>query len=184
MTGFGQARAILVAMDALTAIMTKRDTRSYTDEAIDRELLDRVLNAARLAGSAKNVQPVRVVTVTDAATKEALKAGGDYANWIGQPPVLAVFTVRSDAGPRRLFDIGRHAQNLMVAANAVGLTSCPVTLHHEDVVRSTLGIPADVEVPMLVSLGWPESMEPPAGIAGPRVPLDAYAMAERWTDQT
>lgn len=169
-------------MDALTAIMTKRDTRSYTDQPIEPELLDRVLNAARLAGSAKNVQPVRVITVTEADTKEALKAGGDYATWIHLPPVLAVFTVRSDAGPRRMFDIGRHAQNLMVAANSVGLTSCPVTLHHEDAVKSILGIPADVDAPMLVSLGWPESMEPPPGIGGPRVALSAYAMTERWSD--
>ncbi|MGH1493362.1 MAG: nitroreductase family protein [Acidimicrobiales bacterium] len=168
-------------MDALTAIMTKRDTRSYTDQPVEPALLETVLNAARLAGSAKNVQPVRVVTVSDPETKKALKAGGDFATWIDQAPLLVVFTVTSNAGPRRMFDIGRHAQNLMVAANAVGLTSCPVTLHHEDVVRSTLGIPANVDAPMLVSLGWPASMEAPAGIAGPRVPLTDYAMAERWS---
>ncbi len=168
-------------MDALTAIMTKRDTRSYTDRSVEPELLEKVLNAARLAGSAKNIQPVRVITVTDLETKVALKAGGDFAAWIDEPPVLVVFTVTAAAGPRRLFDIGRHAQNLMVAANAVGLTSCPVTLHHEDVVKEILAIPAEVEAPMLVSLGWPESMEPPAGIAGPRVSLSDYAMAERWS---
>ncbi len=167
-------------MDALTAIMTKRDTRSYTDQAVPDELVDRVLDAARLAGSAKNVQPVRVVIVGDPETKEALKAGGDYAAWIDKAPVIVVFTVTADAGPRRMFDIGRHAQNLMVAANALGLASCPVTLHHEDVVRSILGIPVEVEVPMLVSLGWPDSTEPPAGIAGPRVALGAYAMRGRW----
>ncbi len=167
-------------MDALKAILTKRDTRSYTEQPVEADVLDQVLNAARLAGSAKNIQPVRVVTVTDPETKTALKAGGDFATWIDQAPVLVVLTVTADAGPRRLFDIGRHAQNLMVAANALGLTSCPVTLHHEDVVRATLGIPDDVETPMLVSLGYPESMEPPAVIAGPRVPLSDYAMSERW----
>lgn len=168
-------------MDAQTAILTKRDTRSYLDRPVDAETLEQVLNAARMAGSAKNVQPVRVVTVADAETKEALKAGGDYATWIDQAPVLVVFTVTADAGPRRLFDIGRHAQNLMVAANGFGLTSCPVTLHHQDEVRAVLGIPAEVEAPMLVSLGWPDSMEAPAMIAGPRVPLSDYAMSERWT---
>lgn len=169
-------------MDALQAIVTKRDTRSYTGQQIDPDVLDRILNAARMAGSAKNVQPVRTVVVTDPETKAALKEGGDFATWIDRPPVLVVFTVTEDAGPRRMFDIGRHAQNLMVAANALGLTSCPVTLHHQDVVRDILGIPAGVEAPMLVSLGWPVSMEPPAAIAGPRVPLDSYAMHGRWQD--
>jgi nitroreductase len=167
-------------MDALAALRSKRDTRSYTDQPVDDEVLSRVLDAARMAGSAKNVQPVRVVVVTDPATREALKAGGDYAAWIDRAPVLVVFTVTADAGPRRLFDIGRHAQNLMVAANAEGLASCPVTLHHEDEVRRILGVPETVETPMLVSLGWPDSTDPPAGIAGPRVGLDAYAVHGRW----
>ena len=169
-------------MDATRAIRTKRDTRSYTDQPVDPEVLDRVVDAARMAGSAKNIQPIRVIVVTDPGTKEALKAGGDYAAWIDRAPVLVVFTVAADAGPRRLFDIGRHAQNLMVAANAEGLTSCPVTLHHENEVRRILGVPDGVETPMLVSLGWPDSLEPPAGIAGPRVPLSDYAMVGRWTD--
>ncbi|MEM9564142.1 MAG: nitroreductase family protein [Actinomycetota bacterium] len=168
-------------MDAIDAIRSKRDTRSYTDEPVADDVLHRVIDAARMAGSAKNVQPVRVVVVTDPADREALKAGGDYATWIDGPPILVVFTVTADAGPRRMFDIGRHAQNLMVAANAEGLASCPVTLHHQDEVRTVLGIPAEVEAPMLVSLGWPDSTEPPAGIAGPRVPLGEYAMGDRWS---
>lgn len=168
-------------MDALRAIRTKRDTRSYADRSVPDEILERVLDAARMAGSAKNVQPVRAIVVTDHGTKVALKAGGDFAAWIDQSPVLIVFTVTGDAGPRRLFDIGRHAQNLMVAANAEGLASCPVTLHHQDEVRRILDVPGDVETPMLVSLGWPQSTEPPAGIAGPRVPLDTYAMRGRWS---
>ncbi len=168
-------------MDALDAIRTKRDTRSYTADQVDVETLARVLDAARMAGSAKNIQPVRVVVVRDQTTKEALKAGGDFASWIDRAPILVVFTVTTDAGPRRLFDIGRHAQNLMVAANAEGLASCPVTLHHEDEVRRVLGVPPEVETPMLVSLGWPDSLDPPPGIAGPRVPLESYAMEEGWS---
>ena len=170
------------ATAALRAIVTKRDTRSYTDQPVPPGIVERVLDAARMAGSAKNVQPVRVIVVTDEATREALKDGGDFATWIDRAPVLVVFTVTAEAGPRRLFDIGRHAQNLMVAANALGLASCPVTLHHEDVVRRILGIPDGVEVPMLVSLGWPDDTAPPSGVSGPRIPLDSYAMAERWGD--
>lgn len=169
-------------MDALAAIRGKRDTRSYLDEPVPADVMDRVLGAARMAGSAKNRQPVRVIVVTDPETKVGLKAGGDFATWIDQAPVLVVFTVTAEAGPRRQFDVGRHAQNLMVAAQAEGLASCPVTLHHEDVVRQLLGVPAEVETPMLVSLGWPDSVDPPAGIAGPRLPLDTYAMSDRWSD--
>ena len=167
-------------MDALTALATKRDTRTYKPEPVERDVLQQVLGAARMAGSAKNMQPVRAITVTDHDTKVALKAGGDFADWIDDAPVLVVFTVRADAGPRRLFDVGRHAQNLMVAANALGLASCPVTFHHQDKVRHILGIPADVDAPMVVSLGLHDAATPQASIAGPRVPLESYVMPERW----
>ena len=60
-------------MDALTALRTKRDTRSYADQPVDDDTLDTLLDAARMAGSAKNVQPVRMIVVTDQATKTALK---------------------------------------------------------------------------------------------------------------
>ncbi len=169
-------------MDALSALRNKRDTRTYTDQPVADELLDRVLDAARMAGSAKNIQPVRMVVVTELGAKVALKASGDFASWIDQAPVVIVATVPVDGGPRRLFDVGRHAQNLMVAAYAEGLGSCPVTIHHPDVARDVLSIPADVEPSMIVTLGWPQAGEqPPPQIASPRVALDAYAHRGRWT---
>ena len=52
-------------MDAYKAIVTKRDTRAYTDKAISDEVLGRVLQAGRMAGSSKNTQPVRLVVIRD-----------------------------------------------------------------------------------------------------------------------
>jgi nitroreductase len=168
-------------METLDALRGKRDTRSYRSDAVAADVLERVLDAARMAGSAKNIQPVRIVVVTDQDDKVALKAGGDFASWIDQPPVLAVMTVRSDAGPRRLFDVGRHSQNLMVAAHAEGLASCPVTFHHPDVVAPILGLPDGVEAPMVVTLGWPGEAAGPSPIAGPRLPLADYVSYGTWS---
>lgn len=167
-------------MDALTAIRRKRDTRSYQDRAVPGEVLQRALDAARMAGSAKNVQPVRLIVVSEQATKTALIAGGDYAGWIDRAPHLVVVTVQTAAGPRRLFDVGRHAQNLMIAATAEGLASCPVTFHHQEVVREVLSIPEEVEAPMVVTLGWPRADASASPIAGPRISLDEYVMNESW----
>lgn len=173
--------AILSAMDTLTALRSKRDTRAYTSAPIDSETLDRLLDAARMAGSAKNVQPVRLVLVDDAETKTGLRASGDFADWIDQAPLVVIVTVAADAGPRQLFDVGRHAQNLMVAAHAEGLASCPVTIHHPDVARELLAIPADVVPAMIVTLGHPAAGgEAPPSIASPRLSLDDYAHRGRW----
>ena len=167
-------------MDAITAIKGKRDTRSFTDSPVDEATLNTVLDSARMAGSAKNVQPVRLVVTTDPAKKVALKASGDFATWIDHAPVVIVVTVRADAGPRSMFDVGRHAQNLMVAAHAVGLASCPVTIHHPDVARETLQIPADVEPAMIIALGWPAPSVGPSPVGGPRVDIREYVSTEGW----
>ncbi len=171
-------------MDAITALRTKRDTRSYTSDPLAGEPLDRVLDAARMAGSAKNVQPVRLIVVTSQEDKVGLRDSGDFAAWIDEAPVVVVVTVRGDAGPRAMFDVGRHAQNLMVAAHAEGLASCPVTIHRPDVARSILGIPADVEPSMIVTLGHPGPSSAPPPIAGPRLPLSDYAYRDRWPDHS
>ena len=52
-------------MDVLAAIRSKRDTRAFTDRPVTDDELARALDAARMAGSAKNRQPVRLVVVTD-----------------------------------------------------------------------------------------------------------------------
>lgn len=167
-------------MDALHALRDKRDTRSYRSDPIGNDVLSRVLNAARMAGSAKNRQPVRLVVVADDDDKAALKSGGDFAAWIDEAPVVVVVAVRVDAGPRRLFDAGRHCQNMMVAAHAQGLASCPVTVHHPEVVRTILGIPDAMEPVMYVTLGWPAEQPGRSRIAGPRLPLTEYAADGRW----
>lgn len=170
-------------MDAITALRNKRDTRTYTTDPVSDDLVRHLLDVARMAGSAKNVQPVRMVVVTDTDTKIALQDAGDFASWIGEAPVVIVITVASNAGPRKLFDVGRHAQQLMVAAFAEGLGSCPVTIHHDDIARSILGIPDDVDPSMIVTLGWPQPGEkPPPQIASPRLAVDTYASWGRWSD--
>ena len=59
-------------MDAYKAIISKRDTRSFNDEAVSEESLKRVLQAGRMAGSAKNRQPARFVVLTEKSRKAEL----------------------------------------------------------------------------------------------------------------
>ena len=54
------------------------------------------------------------------------------------------------------FDIGRVAQNMMLAAAALGIASCPVTLHDEDRAREVLGVPSDYRCRYAVAFGYPD----------------------------
>lgn len=166
-------------MDAYDAIVSKRDTRSYLPDPVEDELLDRVLRAARMAGSAKNAQLTRLVVVTDPEIRTALTTCGDFTSWIDQAPVVVVLTCPVETG--RLFDLGRMAQNLMVAAHDAGLATCPVTFQHQDRIREVLGLPADVDAPHAVTLGHPGPAPAENPLRAPRIPLDELVHRDRWS---
>ena len=163
-------------MDALKAITSKRDSRSFTEQPVDDDTLRHVLQAGRMAGSAKNTQPCRFVVLTDTAHKEALAACGSFSAWIPQAPVNIAVVIPSDG---RDFDAGRTAQNMMVAANALGLASCPVTMHDQDCAQRVLGLPDGHRVAIVLAIGHPVEGST-SGMGAPRVPLDEMFHRERW----
>ncbi len=164
-------------MDAYQAIVTKRDTRQYLPDAVGSEALDRVLRAGRMAGSAKNAQVTRIVVVTELEKRKALAESGDFTAWIHTAPVILVLVAPVEGG--RLFDLGRMAQNLMLAAHDVNLATCPVTFHHQDRLRPALDLPDDMEGPMGITLGHPAALDPDRPRA-PRIPLDDLVRRETW----
>ena len=164
-------------MDAYQAIITKRDTRQYLPDAVGHEALEQVLRAGRMAGSAKNAQVTRLVVVTEEERRRRLAACGDFTAWIHVAPVVLVLVAPVEGG--RLFDLGRMAQNLMLAAHSLGLATCPVTFHHQDPLREVLELPAEMEGPMGVTLGHPGPLDADRPRA-PRIPLDDLVHRETW----
>jgi nitroreductase len=166
-------------MTPYEAIVSKRDLRVYTEEPIADDVIDRILQAGRMAGSAKNMESNRLIVVTDQAVQDALAEAGDYASWIGGSAVVVGFAAPADQ--MRLFDVGRQAQNMMIAAHAEGIGSCPVTLHHTEIMRAAVGLPADWEMPMVITLGHPVEDHPDSPLKRPRVALDELVRHDRWS---
>ena len=166
-------------MDTYEAITTKRDTRRFRADPVDDEDLHRLLQAARMAGSAKNEQVNRLLVVTDETDRRRLAECGRFARWLPSAPVVVVFVVPTEGG--RPFDYGRMAQNMMVMANALGLASCPMTFHDEGCAREVLGLPDDLAAPMGVAVGHPGEADPDRK-SSPRVPLDDLVRWGRWSD--
>lgn len=160
-------------------IRTKRDTRTYADRAVPEETLQRILQAGRMAGSSKNSQPVRFVVLRSRERIEELAACGDFATHLPSAPVVVAVVLMPDGGP---FDAGRAAQNMMMAAWAEGLTSCPTSMHHPDCAAEVLGLPPDHRVAIALPFGYPaEAAESRPG--RPRLPLSEYVHEDRWQQQ-
>jgi len=163
-------------MDAYTCIRSKRDSRSYKDRTISDEMLERILQAGRMAGSSKNTQPCRYVVLRDAKRREEVAACGQFATPMLAAPLAIVIVLAPGGGA---FDAGRAAQNMMLAAWAEGITSCPVAMHDRECAARELGLPGEHVVAMVLTFGYPESKESMhRGIV--RTPIAEVVHEERW----
>lgn len=165
-------------VDTYRTIISKRDTRSFTDQAIGEESVRRIVQAGRMAGSSKNVQPCRFIIIDDQQVKDEIAKCGDFAGWIPSSPLIVAIAT-TDSGTRNEFDAGRAAQNMMVAAWGEGIGSCPVSMHHVECARDTLGLPEGWRVPIVLAFGY-RAKTPKSVPEAARKPWDEYVRHNRW----
>jgi nitroreductase len=169
---------------AYDVIRSKRDTRAYDDREVPEEILRRILQAGRMAGSAKHAQPCRFVVLTDPDHKRELAACGDFtAHLTAAPVVVAVVLLppgdQFDPIRAMAFDAGRAAQNIMLAAWSEGIASCPVTMHRGDDAAHVLRLPKRHAITWVITLGYPAESAPQRE-PRTRLPLSDYVYRERW----
>ena len=176
-------------MDAYLAVVAKREVREYTDRPVAEDVLTKILQAGRATGSSKNTQPWRFIVLRDRGRRRAL-AGTLMAphNLSGCAIAIAV-VLQSD---RLRFDAGRVAQNMTVAAWALGVGSCVNSVRPDqyDALRQELAIPGDAAIATVLTLGYPAPGQPrPRAKADPdkvlarvhRLPLEELVFAERYS---
>lgn len=139
--------------ETLRSVMGLRVVRRYLATPVSEEHLGAIIEAGRWTGSAKNRQPWTLVVIRDRPQIERLTECGDFTAALATAP-LVIAPVKHPDGYD--WDMGRIAQNIMLAAAAVGVGSCPVTLHREDCGRTVLGIPDDHRCQVVVALGHPD----------------------------
>ena len=140
-------------MDAYLAVASKREVREYDSTPLPEDAVRRILDAGRVAGSSRNRQSRRFVVLRDRSVVERA-AEGVYnpENLLGAALVVAVVT--RGKGPLA-FDAGRAAQNMMLAAWNEGIGSTPNGVADGERLRDVLALPADSQVAIVVSFGYP-----------------------------
>jgi nitroreductase len=138
--------------------------------------LRRILQAGRMAGSSSNSQPFRFIVMRDQAAKEKLARAGPGTAPLVKAPLAIVIVLEKG---RRDFDVGRAAQNMMVAAWAEGIHSCPIGLREEAIASAALGLPDTQVAAIGVSFGYPTASTS-TGESQPRIPMDELVHYDRW----
>jgi nitroreductase len=147
----------------LTAIDRRRVTRFFKDEPVSLATLQLMMNAARRAPSGSNRRIHKFIVVRDPATIRLIKAFSPGMS--GTPPAIVVictdhataedFSVQLDADTTTWIDVGTATMNLIVAADALGLGSCPVTSFSRGGVSAALDLPETVTPELMLILGYP-----------------------------
>jgi len=144
-------------------IASRRTIRKYAQKDVPEELLVKCIDAARLSPSAANRQPLKYVVVND---KNLLKPVFSTLSWAGYLPdykpsegemprayivILLDKSISSNPG----HDAGIASMSISMVAYDNGLGSCILGAVDRDKLREVLNIPSDLDILLVVSLGYP-----------------------------
>ncbi len=169
-------------MDVFEAITQRKSIRKYKDKEIEKEKLIKVLESARIAPSASNRQEWKFIVVKDEDTRSRLVSAAHYQKFVGQAPVTIV---ACSTESERIMPCGQHAYTvdlsiavsfMMLEATELGLGTCWLGAFDEKAVKEILGIPSDIRVPAMFTLGYAD--ENPA--ARPRKALNDIVCHEKY----
>jgi nitroreductase len=165
----------------LDLIKSKRAVREFAQKQVPLETLRVILDAGRLSGSAKNMQPWHFVAVERRETLVELSRCGAFAGHLAGA-ALGVALVTADPFLRLTvpFDLGRAAQNMMLCAWSAGIGSEMATIYRQGLAREILGVPDGFSIPWCISFGYPAQAEQPPARKGGRRPADEVFHFEKW----
>ena len=152
-------------MSVLDAIKKRSSIRNYKGDSIPEDLLLRVLEAVRLAPSAKNLQPWKFIIVKDKYLKEKLAEAASDQYFIAQAPIIVVGCGFPDDCYTRMgrymkswpVDVTIALEHLILEAQEEGLGTCWIGAFDEEKVKSILNIPGNVRVLAMTPLGYPNA---------------------------
>jgi len=158
-------------MEVLEAIKSVKSVSKFKPDPVPEQKVQTVVNAARLALSAENLQPWKFIVVSDEDRKRKLAGMCTNSKHLPDAPLVVVACARLDEAVATVggymnsypLDLGMALAHLTVAATSEGLGTSWVFAFNEEKVKSLLGIPADARVIGLTPLGIPEAFEPPEG---------------------
>ena len=173
-------------MDIFQVFRDRRSIRRYKDIPVEREKIEQVLDAARLAPSWKNLQCWRFLVLTEADRKQALLAAFEEENpgkkaFLQAPAAIVVCAYPADSDLSHgieyyIADAAIAFEHLCLAAHALGLGTCWMGMFDETVMKRGLGIPDGLRIVGVTPLGYPDQEPKPR----PRKELSEISFYNEW----
>lgn len=181
----------------LKEIEDRRSIRKYKDQPVPEDVLNDILESARLAPSGSNTQPWRFIVVRSKETREKLSRADHNQSWMLSAPVLIVcvadprcqmenddgskvFSVNEESPELSLKRVIRDAsiavEHMALEAVSQGLGTCWTGWYEQDGIRPVLNIPEDKYVCCVLTLGYPDEAPAPR----PRKPMEELVRYETW----
>lgn len=164
----------------LQTIQSRRVVRDFTPEPLTRDQILKILTAGRWAATAGNRRINRFLVIQDPRSLKLIRpvAPGIWA----RPTALIIICVdldlsrqeqvQVDRDPNVWIDVGTQAMNMMIAAHALGIGSCPATSFSRSGLAKVLNLPSTTVPEFILELGVP-SPAARQGHSGPRVRVTA-----------
>ncbi len=163
-------------MDFFNLITARQSVRSYADAPVEKEKLTQLIEAVRLAPSASNSQPWKLIMVTDRDLKNKVAQATfskliSFNKFAPQAPILAVLVIEkpkviTQIGGKlkdrefSLIDIGIAAEHFCLQAAALGLGTCMLGWFDETAIKRLLHIPAHKRIGLVITLGYAKTGTP------------------------
>ena len=173
-------------MDFLTIAKQRYSVSKYKDTPVEDEKLNKILEAAHVAPTGANKQPVKLIVVREMENLEKLKNG---ARFYDAPVVIIVCVDKSKTWTRPhdskiISDIDASilTDHMMLEATDLGLGTLWMCWFKEDIIKAEFGIPEDIEIVNLLAVGYADcEPQSPDRHSEKRIPIDELVSFEKWT---
>lgn len=164
-------------MDAFECIITKLEVREFSTQDVQAEKRLKILEAARLTGTALNTQHWRFILVKKKDNIKKLAEDSTSGRWVAGAN-FAVIVLTNPKYNFHLIDAGRVLQNMQLAAWNYGVGSGLFTGIREEQLQSDFGIPKDMSATLIIRFGYPAKVS--AGRRKNRLPLHELVCYEKY----
>jgi len=148
-------------MEFLSLAKQRCSVRKYKTDEIEKEKLDKILEAARIAPTAANDQSQRLLVISSQEAKEKLSKG---VNYHGAPLAIIVCGDHSDVFVRPFdkkdmvsVDATIVADHIVLEAEDLGLSSCWLTYFDPEIIRNEFNIPSNLEPIAIIAVGYADT---------------------------